>query len=173
MRADGSVPVYDNYGAVQFDQATDDDLEEVRTTGIAASKRSARGVPSRLDAWRRDNADALQTWETKYGCVVLFWGMKVYYGRCRACPEIVTSRRNANTRGGGAGRWPELCNECRARKSDQDANSARRRMARLRRERYTFRSEQYAKIGLPEPRQGVPGWEAEQQRREKREAEDW
>ncbi len=33
-------------------------------------------------------------------------------------------------------------------------------MRALRSERYKFRDEQFAKIGLPAPRQGVPGYEA-------------
>ncbi len=139
----------------------DDDPASIRARGLAASGGSsmAKGVPTKVDRWRRENPDALRSWTTKYGCVVQFWGMRVYYGRCRECAGLVTARRGIahNKRGRtDTGRYPELCAECKAAKEAEHSERARYRMAALRRERYGFRDEQYRKVGLPPVRQGVP-----------------
>lgn len=96
----------------------------------------------------------LKTWNTAYGCVVMFGGVRVYYGRCRDCDCVLHTRRRVGEMPGA--RWPMLCQNCRERKSEEHADKARHRMARLRRERYQFRDGQRAKIGLPPVRQGVP-----------------
>jgi hypothetical protein len=137
----------------------------------------ALGVPTRTERWRRENPDALRTWTTKHGCVVQFWGMRIYYGRCRDCGSLVTTRRGITGllhRDGMTftGSWPQLCGRCRTRKDDEHAANARYRMARLRRQRYASRDEQYGKIGLPPVRQGVPGWQAKWDRSE-REFDEW
>jgi hypothetical protein len=149
----------------------------------------APDVPTRVDRWRRENPDAFRTWTTKHGCVVQFWGMRVYYGICRDCPGLVTDRRSisgadANRFKTGPtqlGRWPMLCDDCRERRYEDHAAAARYRMARLRRDRYAFRDEQYARFntaraerGQPELRvgQGIPGPEA-YERAAKRAEGDW
>lgn len=160
MKTDGSVPVYDNYGPVQFPTA-DDDV-------AGAADFVATDVPTRIDRWRSDNPDFFDHWTTKYGCVIQFWGMRVYYGRCRDCSELVTKRRDISRphqnkyKSGPTqlGRWPILCDRCRSAKEEAKADNARRRMARLRRQRYAFRDEQYARRGLMPVRQGVGGDEA-------------
>ena len=125
----------------------------------ARKARAARGV----DKYREDNPDDFRTWETKYGCVVQFWGMRVYYGTCRDCPGLVHTRRNVSGYRAGPtqiGRWPVLCEVCRERRTAEHAEAARKRMAELRRKRYAARDEQFRKVGIPVPRQGVPGEEA-------------
>lgn len=93
----------------------------------------------KLAAWRDEHPDAMGTWTTKHGCVVAFGGMKVYYGRCRDCGVLVTTRRanppRAVVRGGGNGRWPTRCAECSERKRQEHDDKARARMAKVRAER--------------------------------------
>lgn len=97
------------------------ELSKARAAGVANSRgREAAGVPTRVDRWRRENPNALRSWTTKHGCVVQFWGMRVYYGSCRDCSALVTTRRNIaglTHRDGQTllGRWPELCPQCRQR----------------------------------------------------------
>lgn len=123
---------------------------------IPLTYKQALAVPNRLDAWRRDNPNAFATWETKYGCVVVFWGWKIYYGRCVDCGGVVTTRRQADGRGQGSARWPKYCPECKERRCEEHNEQARYRMQRLRRERYKFRDAQFEENGLPPARQGVP-----------------
>lgn len=131
---------------------------------------------SKLAKWRHEHPDAFGTWETKYGCVIAFGGMKVYYGRCPnvivhdgsclvphggrkqsctcpPCGRLVTARRpdppRAVVRGSKGGRWPMYCVECREAKNQSAANQNRRYAANYRRGLYERR-------GSP-PRQGVPG----------------
>ncbi|WP_104182591.1 hypothetical protein [Mycobacterium avium] len=138
-----------------------EELARARAYGIANMRgRQPAAVATKVDRWRRENPNAFHTWTTKRGCVVQFWGMRVYYGKCRDCSRLVTTRRNIMGRKHREGetklgRWPELCSVCRKDKYESHAASARYRMARLRRERYKFRDEQFAKAGLPPVRQGV------------------
>lgn len=146
----------------------------------ARKARAARGV----DKYRKENPDDFRTWETEYGCVVQFWGMRVYYGSCRDCPGLVTTKRNVSGYRAGPtqiGRWPLLCETCRERRKAEHAEAARKRMARLRKERYIARDEQIRRVNatrnpevrpLPIPRQGVPGEEAVLRRMEKQEEEE-
>jgi len=130
------------------------------------------GAARKIDKYRAENPDDFRTWETKHGCVIQFWGMRVYYGRCRDCSDLVTTTRDVSQYKEGPtmiGRWPALCEECRQRKRDEDAAAARRRMAELRRKRYRFRDEQFRKAGLPATRQGVPSYEARMARTEREE----
>lgn len=118
----------------------------------------ARGVPTKVDRWRRENPNAFRTWTTKRGCVVQFWGMRIYYGRCRDCAGLVTARRSVAHHKDGrtwTGKWPELCHGCKDAKVTTHSDRARYRMSELRRKRYAFRDEQFRKAGLPPVRQGV------------------
>ena len=120
--------------------------------------RDAEAVPTKVDRWRRDNPDALRTWETKRGCVVQFWGMRIYYGTCKECGGLVHTRRDVSRYRRGMtqrGRWPEHCDECARAKGRKHDDQARSRMARLREDRYKFREEQYRRVGLPAVQQGV------------------
>jgi hypothetical protein len=94
----------------------------------------------KLANWRYENPDAMGTWTTKYGCVVAFGGMKVYYGRCRDCGGLVTTRRPDPPRqvvrsAFGRGRWPERCPDCRRAVEEAHDDRARARMAKIRAER--------------------------------------
>ena len=53
----------------------------------------AAGVKLKVDRFREENPDFFDTWPTKYGHVVQFWGMRVYYGACQECGGLVTTRR--------------------------------------------------------------------------------
>lgn len=125
-----------------------EDLSRIRADALARGGKP--DVPNRLDAWRRNNPNAMNTWTTKYGCVVAFGGMRIYYGRCKDCSGLVTLLR-----GDTKGRWPERCDDCRERKSEAHDNGARGRVARSRKAQYEHRAEQFAKAGLPPARQGV------------------
>ncbi|SIA26326.1 Uncharacterised protein [Mycobacteroides abscessus subsp. abscessus] len=97
---------------------------------------------------------AASSWTTKNGCVVQFWGVRVYYGTCVDCGVLVHTRRAVtHHRGGG---WPKLCPSCRNAHEAARADRSRGSMRKLREKRYAFRDEQYAKIGITPPRQGVP-----------------
>lgn len=124
------------------------------------SRELPPGVPTRAEAWRRRNPNALRTWTTTHGCVVQFWGMRIYYGNCADCGVLVTARRNIShpryaTGQTNIGRWPKYCDVCNQRRDEEHNDRARGRMQRLRAQRYAVRSEQYKKAGLPEPRQGI------------------
>lgn len=92
--------------------------------------------------------NAVSTWTTKHGCVVQFWGMRIYYGTCTQCGGLATGLKPE----AGGGSYPKLCQPCR----ESTADRARRSMARLRRKRYALRDEQFTRIGITPPRQGVP-----------------
>lgn len=107
---------------------------------VPLSRAEARSVPTRVDAWRRANPDAFRTWSSKYGCVVQFWGMRVYYGRCSDCSGLVTARRRITDpryrRGEtNIGRWPKYCAPCRDRRDQEHNDRARVRMRQLRERR--------------------------------------
>lgn len=106
-------------------------------------------VPTKVDRWRRENPDHWSHWTTAHGGYVLqLWGWRVFYGRCRDCGELVTTRRciiGRGRRGGPTriGRWPVYCTECReARYAAHDAG-ATERMRRLRAARKAFREDQF------------------------------
>lgn len=117
-------------------------------------------VPTRLDQWRRENPDALRTWTTKHGCVVLFWGVKVYYGTCVGCGGLVHTRRYVSTDQGkqplGGGAWPSLCERCRERRQSERRDKSRKLMAKRRKREYADRAVEYDRMGWTPPRQGVP-----------------
>ncbi|WP_342338662.1 MULTISPECIES: hypothetical protein [unclassified Rhodococcus (in: high G+C Gram-positive bacteria)] len=100
------------------------------------SHKKAKTVDSKVDAYRRENPDAFHTWTTKSGgCVIQFWGMRVYYGRCEECSTLVTRRRNISHKKEGPtniGRWPKYCAGCNTRKHEAHNDAARARMRRLR-----------------------------------------
>ena len=134
MRTQGNVAAYEHVGALSYPRIT---MADAKTAVVAYSSKpdAHRLVPNKIDRWRRENPDALRTWATNHGCVVQFWGMRVYYGACKECGALLTARRNvAKHRRGPTiiGRWPELCEPCRVRKSEADNNAARGRMRRLR-----------------------------------------
>lgn len=136
------------------------DEQRLRLEQQRAEPARVGPVPTRVDAWRRQNPDAFHTWKTKTGCVVQFWGMRVFYGRCRDCAGLVTKRRNIQghrfRRGQtNIGRWPERCPECTARVTAKHDAGATERMRRLRAERKAFRDAAYEAAGLPPVRQGV------------------
>lgn len=133
--------------------------DDVRRVGAVVPLADASHVPSRLDQFYRENPDHLktsfETWETKYGCVVAFGGVKVYYGRCKGCGGLVTARRAEISGFMKGGRWPALCEPCRVANEQKRADNARRRMAALRAKRYADRDEQFRRVGFPAVRQGV------------------
>ncbi|WP_147382366.1 hypothetical protein [Mycobacteroides abscessus] len=84
---------------------------------------------------------------TKHGCIVQFWGMSIYYGKCTRCGGLTHTRRPI-----GPGSYPKLCPSCREDPGDQ----ARKAMAKRRKREYAFRADQYERMGWIPPRQGVP-----------------
>lgn len=151
MPAKNSVSVQESgRSSVSFPRIDSADIPEAADVGK---------VPLRVDRWRRENPDAVRSWTTKHGCVVLFWGFKVYYGTCTGCGGLVTTRRYvAHDKGdgrAGGGSWPKLCSACRASREEERANRARRTMRSLRERRYAFRDEQMRNIGITPPTQGV------------------
>jgi hypothetical protein len=109
--------------------------------------------------WRREHPNAMFSWTipedspSPYGCVVAFWGQKIYYARCQCvwdgqkCGALVTKRRpmsymrhEGSTDGTGA--WPKYCQPCRDRKRREHDAGAPERMRRKRAERRKFREEQ-------------------------------
>lgn len=125
------------------------------------SREPTPKVPTRAEAWRRRNPNALRTWTTSNGgCVVQFWGMRVYYGNCADCRTLVTTRRKIShpqyaTGQTNIGRWPKYCAGCNRRRGEEHNDRARGRMQRLRAQRYASRSDQFRKAGFPEARQGI------------------
>lgn len=125
---------------------------------VPMDHQEAKNVPTKLDAWRRDNPNAFHTRKTKYGCMVQFGGFRIYYGKCASCDVLVHTRRyvaDKNHPLGFTGSWPKYCEPCRARKQDEHNEGARHRMARHRKEQRKHRDEQFKKAGLPPVRQGV------------------
>jgi hypothetical protein len=132
----GTVPAYEDYSSVQYPISADEDLALVRTTALATPRyRKPRGTTDRsianIDKWRAENPDELRTWTTTYGCVVAFWGMRIYYGTCQSCGCLVTARRPMAYHG-TTGRWSKNCRDCRARKAEDHDDKARHRMRRAR-----------------------------------------
>ncbi|GEM31166.1 hypothetical protein NN3_21730 [Nocardia neocaledoniensis NBRC 108232] len=93
-------------------------------------------VRNKVDVYREANPDEFHTWTTRYGCVVQFWGHRVYYGRCQDCSGLVTTRRNIRRYRHKPitqiGRWPSRCPECAEAAWEKHNDQARYRMARLR-----------------------------------------
>ncbi|UXA17657.1 hypothetical protein [Mycobacterium sp. SMC-4] len=109
----------------------------IRAAGIAETLRTRpSGYTERdaanIDRWRQANPNALRTWTTTYGCVVAFGGMLVYYGRCKHCGDLVTTRRKMAYRPNN-GRWPYTCQGCRSRREKKHNADAKHRMRALRR----------------------------------------
>lgn len=100
--------------------------------GPPGSGNTYRGIAN-INRWREANPDALRTWTTTYGCVVAFWGMRVYYGTCQSCGCLVTARRPMTYNFNGTGRWPKNCRGCQERKAEEHADNARYRMRKARR----------------------------------------
>lgn len=118
----------------------------------------ASRVPTRLDRWRSENPDELRTWTTKLGCVVQFWGVRLYYGLCKDCGGLVTDRRSvARFRGvvTNIGRWKERCEGCARLNDERHEDNARHRMARLRRQRREVADSRRVAAGMKPGRQGV------------------
>jgi hypothetical protein len=155
MQTYGSVPVYDDYGAVPFPRISPEDRDAALKP---LDNRQAQEVESHLDKWRKDNPNAFRTWTTKLGCVIQFWGMRVYYGRCKDCGGLVTDRRSvARYRKGitNIGRWRERCGGCAEVNRQAHEDGARFRMARLRQKRRESRDTQMLAAGMTPPRQGM------------------
>lgn len=136
MKTEGTVPAYEDYSSVQYPISADEDLALVRTTALATPPyRKPRGTTDRriaaIDKSRAENPDELQTWTTTYGCVVAFWGMRVYYGTCQSRGCLVTARRPMAYHG-QTGRWPKNCPDCQERLAEEHDDKARHRMRRAR-----------------------------------------
>jgi hypothetical protein len=121
---------------VQSPVGADDDIADLRADALATPRyRKPRGTTDRsianIDKWRAENPDELRTWTTTYGCVVAFWGMRVYYGTCQSCARLVTARRPMAYHS-TTGRWPKNCRDCQGRKAEEHADQARHRMRRAR-----------------------------------------
>ncbi|MCA1007019.1 hypothetical protein LCL87_14940 [Rhodococcus hoagii] len=119
-----------------------------------------KATPTKVDKWRRENPNAFYTYtvDATGGCVVQFWGYRIYYGRCADCTGLVTTRRNIERHKRGStqtGRWPSFCIECSRKRADKHDDGAAGRMRRLRAQRKEFRDAQFAAAGLPPVRQGV------------------
>lgn len=130
------------------------------TVGRVEGGSAMNHVPTRLDAHIRDNPLTWKWWVPKNGGYVLaLGGWKVYYGRCRECSVLVTTRRQAVVNGkyrSYTGRWPDLCAECyETRRREHDAKAAER-VRRKRAEQRAFRDAQYADRGWELPKRGRP-----------------
>lgn len=92
-----------------------------------------------ITRWREQNPDAFHTWTTKYGCVIQFWGFRVYYGKCDMCGVLITDRRDISghiSRGPTyTGTWRKYCNPCRDAKAATRARGGMRRSRASRRNR--------------------------------------
>jgi hypothetical protein len=157
MKTEGTIPAYEDCAGVPYDKATGEDLAAVRADALAkprGGQKAAHRSAANIDRWRAENPDKVRHGKAAYGCVVAFWGMRVYYGTCQSCERLVTARKPMSY-SGQDGRWPKYCPTCRSRKAQEHDDKARQRMARLRREGYEFRSEQFERLGLPQVRQGV------------------
>jgi hypothetical protein len=179
VKTEGSVPVYENYGPVDYDKVGDD-VDGVRADAVVTPHHLS--FKTKVDRWRRQNPDFFDWWETKYGCVVQFWGVRLYYGHCQfvvehhancltvagskkwkcrdcnRCHSLVHTRRSIQGkrhRDGPTqlGRWPMYCPDCRER-------SSQRRASRNRKYSANYRRGMYERRGFG-PRQGVPGVDAE------------
>jgi hypothetical protein len=140
---------------MDYPRITDED----RRAAVVPMRYDA-SVPTKVDKYRRENPNAFYTYEVEKtgGCVVQFWGFRIYYGRCANCSELVTTRRNISQRKRGetrTGRWPSYCAECIRQRAEDHNDKARVRMQRLRAERKVFRDAQFSAAGLPPVRQGV------------------
>jgi hypothetical protein len=126
-----------------------------RAAAVASRENRKVDSAARIDKWREENPNALRTWTTKYGCVIQFWGMRIYYGECVDCKGLVHARRDVSGYREGfthVGRWPKLCDQCRARNAAEHNNRARGRMRRVRaRDRFPFddADDRYTKSGRP------------------------
>jgi hypothetical protein len=126
-----------------------------RAAAVAMREARREGSAAKIEKWRQENPDHFTWWTTKYGCVVQFWGMRVYYGTCQVCQGLVTKRRDVTGYTEGQtqiGRWPKYCDDCRKRKDDEHNGNARKRMRKRRgRTRYPFDDveDRYAKSGRP------------------------
>ncbi len=99
-------------------------------------------------------SETVRTRTTTHGCVVVFGGVEVYYGRCKECAGFVGAQRHGSEVSRG-GRWPSLCPSCRERRDKAHDDSARRRMAAKRTKEYASRDKQFADRGWEPVRQGV------------------
>ncbi|KAF0835675.1 hypothetical protein FNL39_1216 [Nocardia caishijiensis] len=100
------------------------------------SHHDAKKVRNKVDVYRDENPNAFHTWTTKYGCVVQFWGCRVYYGKCQDCSGLVTTRRDISryrwTGTTNIGRWPSRCLGCATAASEAHNDRARARMRKVR-----------------------------------------
>ncbi|BBY60317.1 hypothetical protein MSAR_34530 [Mycolicibacterium sarraceniae] len=84
-----------------------------------------------IDRWRAGHPNAVRTWTTKYGFVVAFLGVKVYYTRCKHCRRPFSVLRKMAYHG-RTGRWPVTCDECRGKRARKHNAGAKDRMRRAR-----------------------------------------
>lgn len=95
-------------------------------------------------------------WSTANGVVLGIWGWKFYRGECTGCGDLMTACKPfPRIRDWNTGRWPERCDDCRARKAREEHLRVRRAMRRLRERRYAERDAQMLSVGITPPRQGV------------------
>lgn len=131
--------------------------------GVAPPKTTPAPVPTKMDAWRRNNPDHIAWWMTANGGVVIQQkGTRTFYGVCKACGTSVQISRDVSHRGrkGGptnTGRWPDYCAACRRHRDDENAGTkARGYKRRQRAKEKAVRDARRAAQGLPPIRQGVP-----------------
>ncbi|GAB5018445.1 hypothetical protein JHV675_50260 [Mycobacterium avium subsp. hominissuis] len=130
----------------------DQALSYPRVTQDQKTRRAGKDAPRaklKVERWREENPDHFCTWETKYGCVIQFWGMRVYYGRCKeeGCNGLVTTRRSIQgeheykfkTGRTMLGAYPSLCDNCRKRKQEESYTKNRKYAANYRRKLYERR----------------------------------
>ncbi|EKT81851.1 hypothetical protein WSS_A15204 [Rhodococcus opacus M213] len=135
--------------------ATDDRRHAV----TPLSHKDANKVYSKVDKWREENPNAFYQYvvEETGGCMIQFWGYRIYYGRCVDCSGVVTRRRKISPNKTGptwTGRWPLYCTECTAKKSAKRVDANRARVRARRAAEYAERDAQREKAGLPPITQG-------------------
>ena len=110
-----------------------DELDAARRAAVEAMGPNG-GLPDALERWRREHPYRSASWrvEKTGGWVfVAHDGIVYYWGPCRDCPtgRVTTQRRE--TKGvSGNGRWPELCDDCRAAKYEDPHGTESRRQVR-------------------------------------------
>jgi hypothetical protein len=94
------------------------------------------GMPDGLDRWRRDHPHRSSSWRVDKtgGWVFMYAGTAYYFGPCRDCPTgRVSTQRKETKSTRGLGRWPELCDDCRAAQyADPHGTESRRRVRKSR-----------------------------------------
>lgn len=92
---------------------------------------------------RNPSGTTVKRWHVQGGTCVETRGTRSWFGQCE-CGCWIYSQRDASGpefRGRGnpgpRGRWPKYCTRCRERRQQEQADKARREVARLRRDPYS------------------------------------